>query len=39
MVSGFYRDDKLSISMNNSLSFKKKTFRIDWRKIGKKEVI
>lgn len=34
MVSGFQRDEKMISNINNSLSFKKKTARIDWRKIG-----
>jgi len=37
--SGTYRDEKmLNQSINNSLSFKKKTARIDWRKIGNLEI-
>ncbi len=36
MVSGYLREDKMNASMMyNELSFKKKTARVDWRKIGK----
>ena len=43
MVSGFYEDKKATaatttpnnaLNMNNGLAFRKKNFRIDWRKIG-----
>ena len=36
MVSGYQRDEKMLLNMNNSLTFKKRSARIDWRKIGKK---
>jgi hypothetical protein len=36
MVSGYIREDKMNASMMyNDLSFKKKTARVDWRKIGR----
>ena len=35
MVSGYQRDEKMLLNMNNSLTFKKRSARIDWRKIGK----
>ena len=34
MVSGYYKDDKMSLNMSSGLLFKKKSTRIDWRKIG-----
>lgn len=37
MVSSGYNriEDKMSMNMYNDLVFKKKSMRIDWRKIGK----